>query len=414
MEIIKDKINQIPITYVNVDKFKSVSGILFFKMPIKKEMFVTRTLIRNILIHSCNKYPSNRLLNINCLENFDAYYSSGFRREGNYAINYFIFRCLDEKYSEKNVINNVIDTFYEIIFNPNVVDGKFNEEEYSLATQRLRSYLESEKENATSYAENMLCKQMGYDTAISFKPEIEILNKVTNESLYNEYLNMINNSEIEFIVAGNKVSYISFDKLFLNLKAKKYDKKLKIQTEIPDSFNKKIEEYNGLQSILTVGLKLKDLSDYESTYVLPVYNNILGGGASARLFDTVREKNSLAYSCFSRYEKDDNMIEIISGIEAENYEKTLGLIIKVVNSMKRVTDDEVKRSITEITSSLKESQDDLYNYILPIYASKLYNEKDIKTKIKEIQKVTKEDVEKLFDKIHVTDSFFFKGGKTSE
>ena len=98
----------------------------------------------------------------------------------------------------------------------------------------------------------------------------------------------------------------------------------------------------------------------------------------------------------------------------ENYEKTLGLIIKVVNSMKRVTDDEVKRSITEITSSLKESQDDLYNYILPIYASKLYNEKDIKTKIKEIQKVTKEDVEKLFDKIHVTDSFFFKGGKTSE
>ena len=68
MEIIKDKINQIPITYVNVDKFKSVSGILFFKMPIKKEMFVTRTLIRNILIHSCNKYPSNRLLNINCLQ----------------------------------------------------------------------------------------------------------------------------------------------------------------------------------------------------------------------------------------------------------------------------------------------------------------------------------------------------------
>ena len=108
------------------------------------------------------------------------------------------------------------------------------------------------------------------------------------------------------------------------------------------------------------------------------------------------------------------MIEIISGIEAENYEKTLDLIIKVVNSMKRVTGDEVKRSITEITSSLKESQDDLYNYILPIYASKLYNEKDIKTKIKEIQKVTKEDVEKLFDKIHVTDSFFFKGGKTSE
>ena len=77
-----------------------------------------------------------------------------------------------------------------------MVDGKFNEEEYSLATQRLRSYLESEKENATSYAENMLCKQMGYDTAISFKPEIEILNKVTNESLYKKYFSAFSGSSI--------------------------------------------------------------------------------------------------------------------------------------------------------------------------------------------------------------------------
>ncbi len=412
MKITRKKINNIPVTLIDIDKFKSICGAMFFKMPIEKEMVVTRNLIRNILIHSCKKYPSNRLLNINCLENYDTYYSSNFRRDGNYATNYFLFRTLDERYTDKNNLNRVMDTFYEIIFNPNSSFGKFDEDEFNLAIQKRRSNIESKKERAESYVIDKLYKQMGDNTPISYVPELEILNKVTNEGLYKEYLNMINNSEVSFVIAGKDVSKIKEFKFLNNVKTTKYDKNLQVNSKINNKVNDTIEEYNGLQSVLGVGLKLKDLTYFESTYVLPVYNNILGSGASSRLFDIIREKNSLCYSCFSRAEKDDNIIDIYSGIENQDYEKALDLIKEVIQSMKKITGDELKRAKIEIISSLKESLDELSNYVVPIYLNELYNEEDISKKIEEVKKVTKQDVENLSKKIYITDSFFFKGGKT--
>ena len=380
MKIVKKKVGNVLVNLVDVDKFKSICGAIFFKMPVTKEMMTTRSLIRSILLHSCKKYPSNRLLNINCLENYDAYYSSNFRRDGNYATNYFLFRTLDDRYTDKQNLNRVMDTFYEIIFNPNASCEKFDEDEFNLAKQKLRSSIESKKERAQSYAMDMLYKQIGDNTPISYVSQLDILDKITNESLYKEYLNMINNSEVSFVVAGKNVTKLNFDKFLEKIKSRTYDNNLLVKPLINENFNEKTEEYNGLQSVLAVGLKLKDLTEFESTYVLPVYNNILGAGASSRLFNIIREKHSLCYSCFSRAEKDDNIIEIYAGIENENYKKTLRLIKEVVGSMNKIETDEFKRSIIDITSSLKESLDELSNYVVPIYLNNLYNEKDISEK----------------------------------
>ena len=414
MNIKERIIKNIPVTYVDTNKFKSVCGILYFKSPITKRKLVSGHIIRNILLHTTKKYPTNRLLNINCLENYSASYSATLRRDGNYISNIFLFRSLDKRYTKEDTTQNVLDTFNEIIFNPNSSNNKFNDEEFDLAYQKIKSSIEAEKESAKLYASKILNKQQGDKTPISYTVEVEDLEKITNEEVYKDYLDMINNSEVGFIVAGHNVSSLNFDKLLSNIKTKKYNDKLKIETKIKEEFCEKIEEYNGLQSVLAVGLKLKDLTDYESTYVMPIFNNILGAGASSRLFDVIREKNSLCYSCFSRYEKDDNLIQIFAGIEYQNYEKTLNLTKEVIKSMEKIEEDEVKRAITDITSSLKECLDDIQNYVIPLYSSKLYNEDNILDKIENIKKVTKEDVEAIYNKLFITDSFFLKGGKTDE
>ena len=82
--------------------------------------------------------------------------------------------------------------------------------------------------------------------------------------------------------------------------------------------------------------------------------------------------------------------------------------------MKNITEDEVKTVINDISSALMESLDDLSNYAIPYYVNGLYEEENTLEKIKEIKKVTKEDVEKVFAKIKITDSFFLEGGKTGE
>ena len=414
MDVIKKKINGVDITYIDIDKFKSVCGLICFKTKYEESMIVTRNYIKGLLIHSTKKYPTNRDLNINCLENYDAYYASNLRCDGNYLTNMFLFRFLDDRYIDEKIISDSLDTFNEIIFNPNVLDNKFNENEFKLAYQKFKSKIEREKENARFYANKKMDEQMGDGTPLNYYPTIEMLEKIKNEDVYNDYLDMINNSEVSIYIAGHNASKINIDKLLSNIKTKRCNIDLKVKTKINNKMVSKKEKYDGLQSILSVGIKLEGLTKYESSYVVPVFNGILGSGASSRLFNEVREKNSLCYYCFSKYDKDYDIIRITSGIEYQNYDKTLSLIKEVINSMNKVTEDEVNTVINDISSALMESLDELSNYVIPCYINELYEEENTLDKIEKIKKVTKDDVEKIFSKIKITDSFFLEGGKTGE
>lgn len=417
MKITEKNINDIPVTIIKTKKFRSIVGMLCFKMPIKKEMITERRLIRMLLFHTCNKYKSPKDLSINLLNNYGAYYNYSVVREGNYIINKFVFRILEDRYTKEGNLKNALDTFKETIFNPNC-DGKcFNKEEFDLFYQRMKADIESIIERPRDYTMNKLCDEIGKDTPISYRPTIDILSKITKESLYQSYLDMINNSEKEFIIAGNLSDGEAYDYsefILKDLRQNYYDNPLiikHINAKIP--FEEKQEEYNGKQSILIQALKLSDLTEYERLYVLPIYTGVLGGGSSSRLFSIVREENSLAYSCYSRYEKDDSLIYIISGIESSNYKKTLSLIKKVVESMNEVSEDEILIVKQEIISSLKESFDDLQNYPQIIFNGKLYNMGSIENRIENIKKVTKEDIEKVHKKVFLTNSYFLKGMKTN-
>ncbi len=414
MKVIEKNINGVNVTCVDIDKFKSICGILCFKTKFKKDMILTRIYIKRLLINSTKKYPTNKDLTINCLENFGAHYSVDTRCDGNYFTNIFMFRFLDDRYIDKKIINNSIDTFNEIVFNPNASNNKFDEKEFSLVYKKLKAKIEREKEDAMSYVKKKMDEQMGEKTPLSYYPTIDMFERINNEDVYNDYLDMINNSEVSLFIAGHNASKLNIDKILNNIKTKKVNVELKIKTKINKGMQNKKEKYDGLQSILSVGIKLSNLTKFESTYVVPVFNSILGAGASSRLFNEVREKNSLCYFCFSKYDKDSDIIRITSGIEYQNYDKTLKLIKKVINSMNKVTEDEVKTVINDISSALMESLDELSNYVVPYYVNNLYEEENTIDKIKEIKKVTKDDVEKIFSKLTITDSFFLEGGKTGE
>lgn len=404
--------NKINVKVIKTDKFKSVTGMLCFKMPIKKEMMAKRSLMRRLLIFSCKKYPTNKALNINCLENYGAYYSAGMIREGNYIINNFVFKSLEDKYTKEGNLKNVIDTFCEIIFNPNVKDNAFDKGAYDLIYQELKAEVESEIERPRTYAISKLNGTLDKDSPVAYKVTIDDLLKVTSEQVYEEYLNMLNNSEVDLIIAGNITDVPDELKPAIKrLKQNKYDEELIINNdEIEEDFKAETEVYDGEQSILTLGVKLDELSDFERTYVVPIFSGILGGGASSRLFNVIREEHSLAYFCFSRYEKDDSLMYIVSGIDGKNYEQALKLIKEVFNTMDKVSDEEVEKVRNNIISVLKESEDSLGNYPVNYYVNKLYNEPDNKAKIKLIKQVTKADVERVFSKVHLTNSYFLKGG----
>ena len=99
------------------------------------------------------------------------------------------------------------------------------------------------------------------------------------------------------------------------------------------------------QGKLILGLEVGK-NDKDSKYSALIYNAILGGTPTSKMFQIVREKHSLAYTASSNYLRHKNCIFIRAGIEIDNYEKTLNLIYEQIEDMKNgnFTDEDIENA----------------------------------------------------------------------
>ena len=402
MKIIKKIINNVPVTFIITKKFKSVAGALVFKRKITRKKFTSSSFLRILMLENTKKYNTNVKLSINAMENYDAYYGAKNRRDGNYISNVFYFKTLNDKYTEENNLSRVIDTFNEIVFNPNVNNNMFDKKTFEKKYKDIEASIKRRKENQRIYASHRLSKLLNQNKAYSYDIELFDLKNITSESLYKDYVDMLENSCVELVLAGDisdcdKV----FESIAKNVKNnKKVDDNLYISN---DDEGLECKEYNekgyGMQGVLNMVLYLKNTTFYEKNYVMPIYNVILGGGSNSRLFNSVREDNSLAYYCFSRLEKDDNLIQIIAGIEKKNEKKAIDIIKDTLNNMNNITDDEVYNAKKELKSGLISSQDDILNVISRKLIENMYNLPDCSNYIEKLNSVTKEEIININKKV---------------
>lgn len=412
MKVIKDVVNGVKVTYIKTNKFKSISGSLMFKTNLTEEKITRRMLLLDVLLHSCKKYNTNEKLNMNTLENYNANYNGSTSRYGNCIINSFNFSCVNDKFLNDNILDNVIDTYLEILLRPNIKNKAFIKSEFDLCYKPFEISLKSKKERIRSYGFEKLLDNMDKNAAYSIRPTLKELKKINEKNLYEDYLNFINESEVELYLAGD-IDYLKVaNKILKDIKSlpcniNKFNENVINKNEIQE-FK---ETINTSGSIVYLGLKLVGLSNYERSYVASIYNAILGVGGSSRCFNIIREKNSLAYYSYSKYDKDDKLITLVAGIDKVNYEKTKKLMQEVLDSMNEITDDELERVKTEIISSLKESEDSMASMCSYYYFKDFYEEKDTKELIKIINKVSKEDIINLNKKIVKDTIFLLEGDK---
>ncbi|GAA3763535.1 M16 family metallopeptidase [Terriglobus aquaticus] len=88
--------------------------------------------------------------------------------------------------------------------------------------------------------------------------------------------------------------------------------------------------------------------DSPDRFVLYLLNNILGGGMSSRLFQTVREEAGLAYSIYSELSpfRDTGALNIYAGTSIEKTPEMIELILKELRLLKDepVSDEELTRA----------------------------------------------------------------------
>lgn len=421
MEYIKYELGAYNLNVIKTNNFKTVRVEVKFRNVVKKEEITLRNLLKMVLIESTKKFDTERKFVIESEELYDLKLSSTSSRVGNFTTLSFNLTFLNEEYTEKGLHNKSLDFLMEVLFNPNVSNNKFDSLSFNNCVNKLEKSIMGRKDNKTKYSIFALLQHMG-DYAYSYDQYgyLSDLKNIDEAKLYEYYKKVLMNDLVDVYVIGNVDSNEIKEYFINNFKINSF-KKEKMNVLIDEVLPRKRvkvfkEEDDVNQTKIAIGLRFNDVSEYERKYVLYLYNEILGGSGNSLLFDTVREKNSLAYYINSIAQGYDNLLIIYTGIDKDRVDLGLKLIKKTIKDIEKgkFTLDMFNNVVNMITSSLKLSLETQPSVINNYYAMNILNSDDINTRISKFEKVTKEDVINFSKKIKMDTIFLLEGDHNEE
>lgn len=421
MEYIKYELGAYNLNVIKTNNFKTVRVEVKFRNVVKKEEITLRNLLKMVLIESTKKFDTERKFVIESEELYDLKLSSTSSRVGNFTTLSFNLTFLNEEYTEKGLHNKSLDFLMEVLFNPNVSNNKFDSLSFNNCVNKLEKSIMGRKDNKTKYSIFALLQHMG-DYAYSYDQYgyLSDLKNIDEAKLYEYYKKVLMNDLVDVYVIGNVDSNEIKEYFINNFKINSFKKEkmnVLIDEVLPRKRVKVFKEEDAVnQTKIAIGLRFNDVSEYERKYVLYVYNEILGGSGNSLLFDTVREKNSLAYYINSIAQGYDNLLIIYTGIDKDRVDLGLKLIKKTIKDIEKgkFTSDIFNNAINMITSSLKLSLETQPSVINNYYAMNILNSDDINTRISKFEKVTKEDVINFSKKIKMDTIFLLEGDYNEE
>lgn len=410
---------------INSEKFKSIYFSINFTMPVNKRQISENALLSAVFGKSNKKFKTQKEIQMYLYSLYGANFDIGIEKFGDLYNIEFRGECINKKYLPNNtdVVNEVLEFLYDAIYNPNVLNGAFDEEVVEREKDFILNKIREVKDDKLRYGirkmEELMCKDEPFSTYV-YGDEEDIY-KITSSDLYKRYNEVISNSCITFIISGNllgyedieeKVNNIFNNKLVskLNYKDLIYNQKLNHNQEVVE------ESQQTTQSVLSYGLRINN-SNSDDFYKLSVYNALLGGTPSSKLFQNFREKESLAYTVRSRYYRFKDIIIIYAGIQKENYEKAKLVLENEINKIKdgEISDEEFEASKKSIISDLKEWNDSKIA-LSKMFISNLFSLKNdsltLEQMVDKFEKVTKQDIIDIAGKITI-EKIYFLGGENN-
>ena len=318
----------------------------------------------------------------------------------------------------EELLNEVLDFLYEMIYNPKDWTDDEIEREKEFILEKINERRDEKLAYVSQKMEELLCKDEPYGTYI-FGDE-ETIKSATKEDLKNAYENIIG-STVNVYVAGNLSGYEDIEKVIEEKFASKVTNTQKLEDLPTDntkvnskehSYTKDAEPQDIIQSAISLGGYIKDIT-VEDSLPLAIFNGIFGVTPSCKLFQNVREKASLCYTVSARILKLKGLIIVYAGINAQNYEKAVSLIKEQLEDMKKgnLTDEELQCTKDSAIASLRDVKESKYLSCMFKYSNKIAYKKDMS--FKEIEeaykKITREDIIRVANKIEFTNEFIIGG-----
>ena len=401
---------------INTEKFKTNLCAVFLTFPLEYQNATKDTLIALMLKRGSKNLKTREEITSKLAELYGAELDSGIEKSGDNHVLKFYLESLNEEYLPKkeDLLKQSISVLLDIVFNPNINNNEFNKEYLEQEKNNLEQIINSKIDNKAMYALNRTIEEMykGKPYGIYKYGYVEQLKEITAQNLYEYYKKLIDTCKIDIFVSGNNINVedLKDNPIIKELKERKSNY---VKQGLGSNENKEkvVEEKMDIsQGKLIIGMDL-NLKEDNLKFGAQVYNTILGGSASSKLFKNVREKASLAYTVSSNYMKLKSNIFIRAGIEIENYDKTLEIIKEQLKDMEESNFSEedimqAKRTISSSINNIEEEQDiELSYYYGQELSDKMMTIEEYKNNI---EKVTREEINSVAKSLSINTIYFLR------
>jgi predicted Zn-dependent peptidase len=401
------------ITIINTDKFKNNS--ISVTVPLELDYKTTDyNLLAAILKRGCNKYSSTKVSSKYLQELYGAFFDIVISKKGEKLFLNFYIQLLDNKYAiyKEDLLKDAMLFLKEFIYNPLIIDGKFNNEYFQTEKQNLKTLIVSRIDNKDEYAieKAMELCCMGEPYSIYKYGNVERLEQVDNAELVTLWKEILGNNNFYFSICGSMEE--NYAKALVNevFHVKQFDsKKNSIKVLEKKDLNEVTEKMNVNQGKLTLCFKSKICLFEGDYFALAVMNSILGGGTHSKLFNEVREKNSLAYYSYSFVEKFMGILVIAAGIDRDNFQKAKEICLEQVENIKinNITAKELDSAKSKLISDYKTIKDSQYTIIDYLVSLRAYGiDYSIDDMIMGISDVTMDRVVEAAQTLSLTTVYF--------
>ena len=405
---------------INTDKFKTNLIAVFLTTKLDRKTVTSNALISAILRRGSKTMPTQEEISMQMEEMYGASFDCGLDKTGDNQVLKFYVETLNDNFlpqGGENLLKISVEKLLDIVFNPITENGKFKQEYVEQEKSNLKQRIEGKIDNKARYALDRCIEEMYQDKPFGLYKfgYVEDLENIDESNLYEAYKKLIETCKIDIFISG-KINQNIEEEILKNENIMNLEQRTPDYVVSNNNIKEKKQENTVTESMdvtqgkLVLGLDVNIDNEYLKYDVL-VYNSILGGSANSKMFQNVREKAHLAYVASSSYLRYKNNIFINCGIEIKNYEKALEIVKKQIDDMKKgdFTEEEIENAKKGIIATIKTIEDEQDTEITYYLGQELTNHViSVKEYMDRIQKVTKQNVIDIANKISINTIYFLK------
>ncbi|HYG56976.1 MAG TPA: pitrilysin family protein, partial [Symbiobacteriaceae bacterium] len=350
-------------------KFKTTVVYVYFHMPLAADNVTADALLPMVMARGSADHPTTAALSRHLDELYGASFGIDVSKRGEVHSIVFRIEVANEQHipGESGLLERALQTLAGIITRP-VQEGDGLKADYvRQEKENLRQSIEALINNKTRWALVKCNEAMCKDEPFSLYRigRVEDLEQLTPQSLLQHHQRVLSSAPVDILLIGDVECEAARELVQRTLTLPQAGPGGRVMPETivkrePGHPVQQVDDRMDVnQGVLVIGLRTGTTIRDEDYFPMLVANGVLGAFPSSKLFQEVREKNSLAYVAYSSVETLKGVGYMYAGIEFENMEKCKEIMFQQLKALQEgeISEEEMETTKASLINDILSAAD---------------------------------------------------------